>query len=136
VKALVVSLSILFIGRLHFSEICNIPSIGYEETKVRKGSNLTWNILFIGTARFGASTSRRCIGVPNKERSAVARAYICEKGLWKDSLPAAYTLFIGTRAVRPQMHGFRPTWRSLFIGINRFECLQKRMSRTVKLTYS
>ena len=69
-KALVVSLSIPFIGRLHFSEIRNIPSIGYEETKARKGSSLAWNIPFIGTARFGASTSRRCIGVPDKERSA------------------------------------------------------------------
>jgi len=95
VKALVVSLSIPFIGRLHFSEIRNIPSIGYEKTKARKGSSLACNIPFIGTARFGASTSRRCIGVPDKQRSAAARTYICEKGLWKDSLPAAYTPFIG-----------------------------------------
>ena len=99
-KALVVSLSIPFIGRLHFSEICNIPSIGYEETKARKGSSLAWNIPFIGTARFGASTSRRCIGVPDKERSAAARTYICEKGLCEDSLPAAYTPFIGVRRGR------------------------------------
>jgi len=70
VKALVVSLSIPLIGRLHFSEIRNIPSRGYEETKGRKGSSRTWNILFIGTTRFGASTSRRYIGVPDKERSA------------------------------------------------------------------
>jgi len=100
VKALVVSLSIPFIGRLYFSEIRNIPSIGYEETKARKGSSLVWNIPFIGTARFGVSTSRRCIGVPVKERSAAARTYICEKGLWKDSLPAAYTPFIGVQRGR------------------------------------
>jgi len=102
VKALVVSLSIPFIGRLHFSEIRNIPSLGYEETKVRKGSSLAWNIPFIGSARFGASTSRpgRCIGVPDKERSAAARTYICEKGLLKDSLPAAYTSFIGVQRGR------------------------------------
>ena len=80
-KVLVVSLSISFIGRPHFSEIRIILSIGYEETKVRKGFSLAWNIPFIGTARFGASTSRRCIGVPDKERSAAARTYICEKGL-------------------------------------------------------
>ena len=48
----------------------------------------------------------------DKQRSAAARTYICEKGLCEDSLPAAYT---------PFMLGFRPTWRSLFIGINRFE---------------
>ena len=96
-KALVVSLSIPFIGRLHFSEIRNIPSAGYEETKARKDSSLAWNIPFIGTARFGASTSRRCIGVPDKACSAAARTYICEKGLWKDSLPAAYTPCIGVR---------------------------------------
>jgi len=97
VKVLVVSLSIPFIGRLHFSEIRNIPFIGYEETKARKDSSLAWNIPFVGTARFGASTSRRCIGVPDKERSAAARTYICKKGLWKDSLPAAYTPFIERR---------------------------------------
>ena len=73
-KALVVSLSIPFIGRLHFSEIRNI--IGYEETKAHKGSSLAWNIPFIGTARFGASASRICIGVPDKDRSAAARTYI------------------------------------------------------------
>jgi len=100
VKSLVVSLSIPFIGRLHFSEIRNIPSIGYKELKARKGSSLAWNILFIGTVRFGASTSRRFIGVPDQERSATARTYICEKGLWKDSLPAAYTPFIGVRRGR------------------------------------
>jgi len=100
VKALVVSLSIPFTGRLHFSEIRNIPSIGYEETKARKGSSLAWNIPFMGTAQFGASTSRRCIGVSDQERSAAARTYICEKGLWKDSLPAAYTPFIGVRRGR------------------------------------
>ena len=99
-KALVVSLSIPFIGRPHFSEIRIIPSIGYEETKARKGSSLAWNIPLLGTARFGASTSRRCIGVPDKERSAAARTYICEKGLLKDSLPAAYTPFIGVRRGR------------------------------------
>ena len=99
-KALVVSLSILFIGRLHFSEIRKISSIGYEETKARKDSSLAWNIRFIGTARFGASTSRRCIGVPDKERSTAARTYICEKGLWKDSVQAAYTPFIGVRRGR------------------------------------
>jgi len=97
VKALVVSIGIPFIGRPHFSEVRNIPPIGYEETKARKGSSLAWNIPFIGTARFGASTSRRYVGVPDKERSAAARTYICEKGLWKDSLPAAYTPFIGVR---------------------------------------
>jgi len=82
-KALVVSLSNPFTGRPHFSlaEIRNIPSIGYEETKAREGSSRAWNIPFIGTARFGASTNRRCIGVPDKERSAAARTYICEKGL-------------------------------------------------------
>ena len=80
-KALVVSLSIPFIGQLHFSEIRNVQSIGYEETKALKGSSLAWNIPFIGPARFGASTSRRCIGVPDQERSATARTYICEKGL-------------------------------------------------------
>jgi len=95
VKAFVVSLSIPFIGRLHLAEFRNIPSIGYEETKARKDSSLVWNIPFIGTARFGASASRICIGVPDKDRSAAARTYICEKGLWKDSLPAAYTPFIG-----------------------------------------
>jgi len=79
VKALVVSLSIPFMRRPHFSEIRNIPSKGYEETKARKGSSLAWNIPFIGIARFGASTSRKCIGVPDKERSAAARTYICEK---------------------------------------------------------
>jgi len=47
VKALVVSLSIPFIGRPHYSEARNIPSIGYEETKARKGSSLAWNIPFI-----------------------------------------------------------------------------------------
>jgi len=81
VKALVVSLSIPFIGRLHFSEFRNIPSIGYEETKARKGSSLAWNIPLIATARFGASTSRRCIGVPDKQRVAAVRTYICEKEL-------------------------------------------------------
>ena len=96
-KALDVSLSIPFIGRLHFSEIRDIPSVGYEEKKARKGSSLAWNIPFIGSARFGASTSRRCIGVPDTERSAAARTYICERGLWKDSLPDAYTPFIGVR---------------------------------------
>ena len=96
-KALVVSLGIPFIGRLHFSEIRNISSIGYEETKARKGSSRAWNIPFIGTAQFGASTSRRYIGVPDKERSAVARTYICENGLCEDSLPAAHTPFIGVR---------------------------------------
>ena len=95
-KALVVP----FIGRLHFSEIRNIPSIGYEETKARKGSRLAWNILFIGTARFGAATSRRRIGVPDKERSAAARTYIREKGLCEDSLLTAYTPFIGVRRGR------------------------------------
>jgi len=102
VKALDVSLSIPFIGQLHFSEIRNtsIPSIGYEETKARKGSSLAWNILFIGTAQFGASTSRRCIGVPDKERSVAARTYICEKGLWKDSLLAEYIPFIGLQRGR------------------------------------
>jgi len=100
VKALVVSLGIPFIGRLHFSEIRNIPSIGYEETKAREGSSRAWNIPFIGTARFGASTSRRCIGVPDKEYSAAARTYICGKGLCEDSLPAAYNPFIGVRRGR------------------------------------
>ena len=99
-KALVVSLSIPFMWRLNFSEIRNIPSIGYEETKAREGSSLVWNIPFIGTTRFGVSTSRRCIGVPDKERSAAARTYICEKGLCEDSLPAAYTPFIGVRRDR------------------------------------
>jgi len=103
VKALVVSLSIPFIGRLHFSEIRNIPSIGYEEKKARKGSTREWNILFIGTARFGASTSRRYIGVPDKECSAGARTYFCEKGLCEDSLPAAYTPFIGVRRGRKRL---------------------------------
>jgi len=100
VKALVVSLSIPFIWRLHFSEILNIPSIGYEETKAREDSSLAWNISFTGTTRFGASTSRRCIGVPDKERSTSASKYICEKGLCKDSLPGAYTPFIGVRRGR------------------------------------
>jgi len=92
VKALLVSLSIPFIGLvvslsipftvpLHFSEIRNIPCIGYEEAKARKGSSLAWNIPFTGSARFGASTSRRCIGVPDKQRCAAARTYIREKGL-------------------------------------------------------
>ena len=75
-KELVVSLSIPFIGRLHFSEIRNIPSIGCEETKAR--ISLAWDILFTGT-------SRTCI---------------CEKGLCEDSLPAAYTPFIGVRRGR------------------------------------
>ena len=97
-KALVVSLSIPFIGRLHFSAIRNIPSIGCEETKAR--TSLAWKIPFTGTARFGASTSRRCMGVPDKERSAAARTCICEKGLCEDSLPAAYTPFIGVRRGR------------------------------------
>ena len=99
-KALVVSLSILFIGRLHFSEIRNIPSIGYEETKARKGSSLAWNIRFIGTVRFGASTSRRCIGVPDKQRFAAARTYTCAKDYVNDSFPVAYTPFIGVRRGR------------------------------------
>ena len=64
-KSLVVSLSILFTGQPHLSETRNILSIGYEETKARKGSSLVWNILFIGIV--GASTSRKCIGVPDKE---------------------------------------------------------------------
>ena len=78
-KVLVVSLCIPFIWRPHFSEARNIPSIGYEEPKARKGSILAWNIPFIGIARFGASTlaRRRCIGVPDKERSVAARTYIC-----------------------------------------------------------
>jgi len=75
-KVLVVSLCIPFIWRPHFSEARNIPSIGYEETKARKGSSLAWNIPFIGIARFGASTSGR-IGVPDQERSAAARTHIC-----------------------------------------------------------
>ena len=99
-KALLVSLSIPFIGRPHFAEFRNIPSIGYEETKARQGSSLAWNIPFIGTARSGASTSRKCIGGPDKERSAAARTYICEKRQCEDSLPAAYTLFIGVRRRR------------------------------------
>ena len=66
----------------------------------REGSSLAWNIPFIEAARFGASTSRRCIAVPDKECSAAARTYICEKGLWKDSLPAAYNPFIGVRRGR------------------------------------
>jgi len=77
VKALVVSLSNPFIGRPHFSEARNIPSIGYEETKARKDSSLAWSISFIGIARFGASTSRRCVGVPDKEQSAAAHTYTC-----------------------------------------------------------
>jgi len=99
VKALVVSLSIPFIGRPHFSEIRNIPSVGYEETKARKGSSLAWNIPFIGTVRFGAFTSRRCIGVPDKERSAAAHTF-AKRDYVKDSLPAAYTPFIGVRRGR------------------------------------
>ena len=85
-KALVVSLSIPFIGRPHFPEIRNIPSIGYEGTKACKGSSLAWNIPFMGTARFGESTS-------NVHRFA-KRDYV------KDSLPAAYTPFIGVRRGR------------------------------------
>ena len=73
---------------------------GYEETKAPKGSSLAWNIPFIGTTQCGASTSMRCIGVPYKERSAAARTYICEKGQCEDSLPAAYTPFIGVRRGR------------------------------------
>jgi len=100
VEALVVSLNIPFIGRPHFSDIRNIPSIGYEETKARKGSSLAWNIPFIGTARFGASTSRRCISVPNKERSASACTYICEKGLHERQSPGCVHS-VYRRAARP-----------------------------------
>jgi len=98
VKAFVVSLSIPFIRRPHFSEIRNILSIGYEETKVHKGSSLTWNIPFIGAARCGASTSR--IGVPDKERSAAARTYICEKGLCERQSPGCVHS-VYRRAARP-----------------------------------
>jgi len=59
------------------SEICNIPSIGYEQTKARKGSSLEWYIPFIGIALCGACTSRRCIGVSDGERSAATFTYIC-----------------------------------------------------------
>ena len=38
----------------------------------------------------------------------------------KDSLPAAYHS-VYRRAAQPSMLGSRPTWKSLFIGINRFE---------------
>jgi len=100
VKALVVSLSILFIGPPHFAEVRNIPSIGYEETKARKGSSLAWNIRFIGTARFGASKSRRCIGVPDKQRSAAACTYICEKGLCERQ-SSGYVHSVYRRAARP-----------------------------------
>ena len=99
-KALIVSLSIPFIGQPHFSEICNIPSIGYQETKARKGSSHTWNIPFIKPARFGASTSGRCIGVPDKERSAAARTYICEKELCERQSPGrVHSVY--RRAARP-----------------------------------
>jgi len=100
VKALDVSLSIPFIGRQHFSEVRNFPFIGYEETKARKGPSLAWNIPFIGIARFGASTSRRCIGVPDKERSAAARTYICEKGLCERQSPGCVHS-VYRRAARP-----------------------------------
>ena len=76
-KSFVVSLSIPFIGRPHFSEARNIPSIGYEEMKACQGSSLAWNIPSIEIARFGASTIRRCTGVPDKERSAAACTYFC-----------------------------------------------------------
>jgi len=42
VKAHVVSLSIPFIGPQRSLEARNIPSIGYEQTKVRKGSSPAW----------------------------------------------------------------------------------------------
>jgi len=100
VKALVVSPSIPLIGRLHFAEFCSIPSVGYEETKARKGSSLAWNILFIETARFGPSTSRRCTGVPDKERSAAARTYIYEKGLCERQSPGCVHS-VYRRAARP-----------------------------------
>ena len=103
---------VLFIGQPHFAEFRNIPSIGYEETKPRKGSSLAWNIPFIGTARFGASTSRRCIGVPDKQRCAAARTYICEKGLCGKQYPGSVH-YVYRRAARP------------FIGINRFEASAK-----------
>jgi len=100
VEALVVSLNILFIGLPHFSEIRNIPSIGYEETNARKGSSLACNIPFIGSALFRASTSMRCIGVPDKECSAAARTYICEKGpCERQSTGCVHSVY--RRAARP-----------------------------------
>ena len=76
-KAFVVSLSIPFIRRQRSPEARDIPSIGYEQTKARKGSSPVWKISSIEIARFGASTIERCKGVPNTERSAAARTYTC-----------------------------------------------------------
>ena len=71
------------------------------------------------------------MNVPDKERFAAARTYICEKGLCEDSLPAAYTQFIGARRGRKCLasvpRGEVRLWEST--GLKR---LQKRMSRTVK----
>jgi len=77
VKALVVLLSIPFIGQQRSPDARNIPSIGYEQKKVRQGYSPAWKISSIEIARFGASTSKKCMGVPDKKRSAAARTYIC-----------------------------------------------------------
>jgi len=52
VKALVVSLSMPFIGRQRSMEARNIPTIEYEQTKARKGSRRS---PFIGINRYEAS---------------------------------------------------------------------------------
>ena len=71
------------------------------------------------------------MGVPDKERSVAARTHVCEKGLWKDSLPVAYTPFIGERRGRKCLvSGLRGEVRlQESIGLKR---LKKRMSRTIK----
>jgi len=83
-KALVDSLIIPFIGQQSCPEARNNTSIGYEQTKARKGSSPAWKNSSIEIAWFGASTSKRCTGVPDKERSAAARTYIRWKGLCRN----------------------------------------------------
>ena len=65
---------------------------------IRYGFGREYLLGFYG--EHNAGTPIRCIGVPDKERSAAARTYICEKGLCEDSLPAAYTPSIGVQRGR------------------------------------
>jgi len=87
VKALVVSPSIPFIGQQRSPEARNIPSIEYEQTKARKGSSPACKNLSINIARFEASTSKRCMGVSDKERSAAVCTFMCWKGLCEKQSP-------------------------------------------------
>ena len=67
-KALVVSLSMPFIGRQRSMEARNIPTIEYEQTKARKGSRRS---PFIGINRYEAFAEEN---VPNRKIDARPRS--------------------------------------------------------------